>query len=170
MRPIRLAERAARQKLFHDRFNIQYRCTINGIQTLDEKAAAIPPQDADNRQPQAIRTEAAALGKNPHLWPFWIFARVACAQNDLLFPDQMELINNLGMGKGFQPIQTFLRKIRDRERSPRSDRPNGHLPLSGGYCEQLQLARYEYQSRLSHSSNITDESIIWPTLRNPRRS
>ena len=43
----------------------------NRIQAFDEQAAPLPPQDADDRQAEAVRAQAAALGKDADLRPCW---------------------------------------------------------------------------------------------------
>ena len=69
MRPSRLVNFFAGQKLNHDWFDVEHRCSIDGIEFGYEKLGTFDTNDAANGAADAIGSVLAALGKDAHGWP-----------------------------------------------------------------------------------------------------
>ena len=82
MRPCWLVDFLAGQKLNHDWFDVEDRCSIYCIEFGDDEFAAFDPNKATDATPNTIGTIFSALRENTNGWPSFVVSWVTGTGND----------------------------------------------------------------------------------------
>src|SRR6185436_13101933 len=81
LRPLRLADFAARQEAADDRLNVEHRRAVDGVEALNVQARALDSQQSAHGHANPVGPRAVPLREDAHLRP----VRIATRMPRLLF-------------------------------------------------------------------------------------
>ena len=105
VRPVRLAHRLARQKLLHDRLDVEHWRIVDGVQLGDVQDVVLASENAHDGTADAIGAVLAALRKDADLGPGRVVPRMAGAVDDLVWVDAIEAEDDLRVREFLDPRQ-----------------------------------------------------------------
>jgi hypothetical protein len=148
VRPSGLAHFLARQKLSHDRFEIEHGRAIDCIQFGDEQSRAFHPADAADGTADSVGPVLASLREDAYQGPLAIVSRVPRAANDFRRVHPMKYEQYLDMREIHQALQGICGKRRSQGNAGFFSAPIivfGVMPLRFHKTDGLQ---FDVQDRL----------------------
>lgn len=110
MRPSRLTDLLAWEKLCHDRLDIKHWRSVDCIELGNEQLGAFDSDDTTNGAANSIGTVLAALREDTNSRPRCVVPWMPSACNDLGRFDLMEEKEDFDMGELRQPLQRLSRE------------------------------------------------------------
>ena len=109
MRPRRLRDRLAREVLRKDWFDVEHRCAVDGIESLDDYRATRVLDKAHDRAPNSVGPVLAALSENADKRPVRVVAGMASSSDDSRRIDPVEAVDDLQVREILYPRKRVVR-------------------------------------------------------------
>lgn len=106
MRPGWLPNRLPGKELDHDGLDVDYGCSVDGVEFGDEEPGAFHPDDTADRAPDAIGPVLATLRKNANAGPVFVVSWVTCADDAIRF-DFMENVQDFSVREVRDSMKCF---------------------------------------------------------------